>query len=206
MNLVETIMKQIAVSVPLLAGLMTRDSVSAPDRASYCLKAARVMYGCYRKSDAYDPEVFAAAAAAVLSEYELRIVDFVTDPRTGLPSKLKWPPEIKEVRDACQAIVEDELERVRRDEGLQRQFAEREAYERQLAARANNPTREELIARGDLKPEPVRPLPPCELWSVWCRARQISTNTLSTDTRAILEAAGYAVDGPDDQRPQEKAA
>ncbi len=59
------------------------------------------MFGCYRKSEASDPEIYAAATAAVLSEYSREVVDYVTDPRTGLPSRLKWLPSVFEVREAC---------------------------------------------------------------------------------------------------------
>lgn len=59
------------------------------------------MFGCYRKSEASDPEIYAAATAAVLSEYSHEVVDYVTDPRTGLPSRLKWLPSIFEIREAC---------------------------------------------------------------------------------------------------------
>lgn len=59
------------------------------------------MFGCYRKAEASDPDIYAAATAAVLNEYPQEIIDFITDPRTGLPSRLKWLPSVFEVREAC---------------------------------------------------------------------------------------------------------
>lgn len=59
------------------------------------------MFGCYRKAEASDPEIYAAATAAVLAEYPQEVVDYVTDPRTGLPSNSQWLPSVYEVRKAC---------------------------------------------------------------------------------------------------------
>lgn len=61
-----------------------------------------MLFGCYRKAEANDPEVLTAAIAAVLSEYPYDVVEYVTDPRTGLPSTSKWLPSVFEVREACE--------------------------------------------------------------------------------------------------------
>lgn len=60
------------------------------------------MFGCYRKGDANDPEIYTAAIAATLADFPPEVQDFVTDPRTGLPSRLKWLPTVAEVREACE--------------------------------------------------------------------------------------------------------
>lgn len=60
------------------------------------------MFGCYRKADANDPEVYTAAVAATLAEFSREVIEWVTDPRTGLPAKLKWLPTIAEVREVCE--------------------------------------------------------------------------------------------------------
>jgi hypothetical protein len=61
-----------------------------------------VLFGCYRKGDANDPETYTAAAAAVLAEFPADVIRAVTDPRTGLPRKSQWLPTIKEIADACE--------------------------------------------------------------------------------------------------------
>lgn len=122
---------------------------SAPDRASYILRRVRMMYGCYRRSESYDPEIFAAAAAAVLSDYDLDIVDYVTDPRTGLPSRIKWPPEAQEIRSACDALQAEREQSMRRERLIAAQLAEREQIEREQADRSQRPSYEELRARYD---------------------------------------------------------
>jgi hypothetical protein len=59
------------------------------------------LFGCYRKGDANDPEIYTAAIAAVLADYEPEVIARVTDPRTGLPRKTKFLPNPAEVADAC---------------------------------------------------------------------------------------------------------
>lgn len=64
------------------------------------------MFGCYRKGDANDPEVYTMAVAATLAEYTAEVIDYVCDPRTGLPAKLKWLPTVAEVREECERHAE----------------------------------------------------------------------------------------------------
>lgn len=64
-------------------------------------KQAALLLGCYRTGDANDPEVYAAAIVAVLSDYSPEVMTEVCDPRTGLPSRLSWLPTVAEVKTAC---------------------------------------------------------------------------------------------------------
>lgn len=50
--------------------------------------------------------MYAAAVTAVLSDYPLDVIDYVTDPRTGLPVRSKWLPTVFEVKQACDEHVE----------------------------------------------------------------------------------------------------
>ncbi len=140
-------------------------------------------------------------AAAVLSEYPPHIVDLVTDPRSGLPSRLNFPPSIKEIRDACNALVEQRKRIMDRSATIASQRAETEEYERYLERRKNNPTQAELeqqLGRSLGKHHPKAP--PAQLWGAWCRHRiELPGIRLHAESRQILEAAGYDVDGPDDQ-------
>lgn len=70
-------------------------------RQIYAIERARLLFGCYRKGDANDPETYTAAVAAVLAEYENEVIRRVTDPRTGIPRKNKFLPNPAEVSDAC---------------------------------------------------------------------------------------------------------
>jgi subtilisin family serine protease len=98
-------MEQLKISPQSLAGSQSKSLTSAPVQgvpAQYATKRTAMLFGCYRKGDANDPEIYTAAIAATLAEYEQEVVDYVTDPRTGLPSKLKWLPTVAEVREACE--------------------------------------------------------------------------------------------------------
>lgn len=200
-------MKQLAASAPQPSALQNRDSDSALSRETYCLRAVRVMYACWRKSDAFDPEIFAAGAASVLAEYSLDIVDLICDPRTGLPSRLQFPPTIKEIRDSCDSVVSIRKEQADRDKRLRRQFAEREEFDREVEDRKSHPTASELEAKGYLQPRASKPALPAErLWERWVASRLVKGARLHPDAEAILVLAGYDVNGPDEQQPKGKAA
>lgn len=66
------------------------------------MKRTAILFGCYRRGDANDPEIYTAAIAATLADFSAEVVEYVTDPRSGLPAKLKWLPAVAEVREACQ--------------------------------------------------------------------------------------------------------
>jgi len=69
-----------------------------------------VLFSCYRKDEAHDPEIYCAAVAATLADFPRQVVDYVTDPRTGIPSESKFLPNVAEVRAAC--VREAERRRV----------------------------------------------------------------------------------------------
>jgi hypothetical protein len=64
-------------------------------------KRAAILFGCYRRGDANDPETYSAAVTAVLTRYPQHVVEYVTDPRTGIPSDAQWLPSVAEVKQAC---------------------------------------------------------------------------------------------------------
>lgn len=59
------------------------------------------MFGCFRRGDANDPDIYVAAITAVLAEYPEEVVKHVTDPRTGIPRKTNFLPTVAEVDYAC---------------------------------------------------------------------------------------------------------
>src|SRR5262245_5000966 len=66
----------------------------------------------------HDPQTYSAAVAAVLGDgYSREVVEYVTDPRTGIPSKQKFLPAVAEVREACDARA-SHLDRMQRYERL----------------------------------------------------------------------------------------
>jgi hypothetical protein len=66
------------------------------------LERARLLFGCYRRSDAADPETYVVAVSALLSTFEADTVEHVTDPIVGLPASTNFVPTIKEIKDACE--------------------------------------------------------------------------------------------------------
>lgn len=145
-------MDKLAASLTLPATSNSEVSTSDRDPRDYltgaeCLQAAERMYGLYRKSDACDPEVFAAGAAAVFSEYPREVVAFVTDPRTGLPRTSKWPPTVSEVGDACQAIMDQRAAAEARERRRQAWVDERRREEEFERTHGPRPSYQQLVAR-----------------------------------------------------------
>ena len=67
---------------------------------------AKLLFGCYRRGDAQDPETFVAAIAAVLCGYETDLIREVTDPRTGIQASEKFRaflPNVGELKGYCEA-------------------------------------------------------------------------------------------------------
>lgn len=60
----------------------------------------KMLFSAYRLDQYADPTGFAAQAALVMSEYATEVVEYVTDPRTGIQRRSKWPPTINEIGDA----------------------------------------------------------------------------------------------------------
>jgi hypothetical protein len=82
---------------------------------------AALLFGCYRRGDANDPETYSAAVTAILTRFPQHVVEYVTDPRTGIPSDAQWLPSVAEVKQACikrQAYLD-------RLEDFDRRFAKR---------------------------------------------------------------------------------
>lgn len=68
------------------------------------LKRARLLFGCYRKSDAADPETYVMAVSAMLAQFDRETVFSVTDPIHGLPSKTDFVPTIREIKVECERV------------------------------------------------------------------------------------------------------
>jgi hypothetical protein len=63
---------------------------------------AAMFFGCYRIAEASSPEIYVAAAQAMLRCYSEAVVKAVCDPVNGLPSKSKFLPSIAEIKEACE--------------------------------------------------------------------------------------------------------
>ena len=77
-------------------------SSSTLERSTEAKKGAARLLGCYRTGDANDPQTYIAAVVTVLQQYPIQIIRAVTEPATGIASKLKWLPSIAEIKEACE--------------------------------------------------------------------------------------------------------
>lgn len=109
------------------------------------------MLKSYRKSEAWDYDIFLRATAAVLCLYDVDTINAVTDLGSGLRTRKPWPPDASEVRTSCEEI-EGPRRRARQRELLERQqLAERKQIEDQrkkTPKQTLDDMRAELVARG----------------------------------------------------------
>lgn len=76
-----------------------------------------MLFGCYRRTDAADPDIYVAAVAAVLAVYDTELIREVTDPRTGIMTAEKhlgFMPNAGELKVYCDAVAarRDRLQRL----------------------------------------------------------------------------------------------
>jgi hypothetical protein len=136
-------------SKSLAAGSVSLGAAVTLEKATLATQRATLMYGCFRRDDAADADIFMDAAIAILADYPDDVIIRVTDPREGLPSQQKWPPQPHEVKTACEAI-EGPRRRLREyNERTRKQLAERRMLEAQPAPRQTyEEFKAEMAARG----------------------------------------------------------
>lgn len=67
-----------------------------------------MLFGCYRRGDANDPETYVAAVSAVLARYDTDLIREVTDPGTGIQSTEKhmaFMPNAGELKVYCDGVA-----------------------------------------------------------------------------------------------------
>lgn len=107
------------------------------DRQVYAAERARLLFGFYKRGEANDPETFVMGVSAILSDYPMETIRWVTDPRTGMPSN-PWKdpktgyvktglPEPFDVKTACEAHYGPLRRRLQMLENARKQLEEREA-------------------------------------------------------------------------------
>lgn len=72
------------------------------EHIEYATAKTREMLGYYRKGEANDPARYGLAIAKTLSGYSKEVINEITSPTTGLPSRTDFMPTLKEVRAACE--------------------------------------------------------------------------------------------------------
>lgn len=117
---------------------------------SYAAKRAKLLFGCYRKGDANDPETYVAAITAVLSRYDETVIRQVTHPAKGLPIRTNFLPTVKEVFEACEDIDAPRREEQARKKRVEKQIAEREEGEARPVYARHSPEARAIKALHDL--------------------------------------------------------
>jgi hypothetical protein len=64
-----------------------------------------LLMSSYRMSDYQNPKGFLLTVCSILEEYPPEIVEYVTDPKTGIQRRSKWPPTPAEIVEACAAEI-----------------------------------------------------------------------------------------------------
>jgi len=100
-------------------------SRSGHDRA-YLAKKVATIFACYRKDEAHNPEMYAAAVTAVMSDFPREVIDFVIDPRTGILGVSKFMPSVAEIKEACENAHRKMCEDRERERRIQAQLAARD--------------------------------------------------------------------------------
>ena len=90
-------------------GNNSRDFERSTSRAQldYAMERAKVLFGCYRRGDANDPDQYVASIAAVLTLYEPDLVRQATDPRSGISTDERfcnYMPNSGQLKVYCDAI------------------------------------------------------------------------------------------------------
>jgi hypothetical protein len=99
-----------------------------------------VILGCFRRSDADDPEIYVAAAVRVLMAYPSEIVATVADPLAGIAGKQTFLPSIAELKAECDRRHAEVVRRVERQRCINEQIDRR----RLIEDRSRRPTLEQL--------------------------------------------------------------
>lgn len=66
-------------------------------------RQAKMIFSAYRRDEFADPDGFVLQLGLVLERYADTVIQTVTDPRTGIQRRSKFPPSIAEVVEACEA-------------------------------------------------------------------------------------------------------
>jgi hypothetical protein len=85
--------------------------ISSPrlTREQLATRQAKILLGCYRRTDAIDPEIYMHAIGCVLAGYDEDIIVEATHPRFGIQGSEKFrafPPNSGELKQFCENLAE----------------------------------------------------------------------------------------------------
>ena len=105
---------------------------------NWTLGRVKLLMASYRLTDYQNPDGFLATLCSILEEYPPEIVEYVTDPKTGLQRRCKWPPTPAEIVEACAAEIgwrgdSQEFDLGSASETAPPRFSAEDSYERMFA-------------------------------------------------------------------------
>jgi hypothetical protein len=66
------------------------------------LKCQKALFSAYRADQYADAAGFVVSLGAVMEEFPDEVIDYVFNPKTGIQRRLKWPPALSEIVEACE--------------------------------------------------------------------------------------------------------
>ncbi len=76
------------------------------------MRCQKILFSAYRADQYADAEGFMNSLGAVLEQFPDDVIVYITDPRTGIQRRSKWPPTISEVIEAGE-LHQEHLVRLR---------------------------------------------------------------------------------------------
>ena len=90
----------------------TKSLPVSKQRMALIVRCTKQLFSAYRADQFADAEGFVKSIGEVLRDFPDEVIEHVTSPRTGIQRRLKWPPSISEVVEACEQH-QDYLARLR---------------------------------------------------------------------------------------------
>lgn len=66
------------------------------------MRCQKILFSAYRADQYADAEGFMTSLGAVLEQFPDDVIIYITDPRTGIQRRSKWPPTISEVIEVAE--------------------------------------------------------------------------------------------------------
>jgi hypothetical protein len=105
-------MEPLRINLAAVSQPKSAENSQSLSRKALILRCQLALFSAYRTDQYADPEGFKNSLGAVLEDFSDEVIVYVCDPRTGLQRRMKWPPTISEVVEACEDH-RDHLKRVR---------------------------------------------------------------------------------------------
>jgi hypothetical protein len=90
----------------------TEQSQKLNSKKTLVLRCQRIIFSAFRADQYSDPDGYLTSLGLVLEQYPSDVIVYISDPRTGVQRRCKWPPTISEIVEAC----DDRVSELKRNE------------------------------------------------------------------------------------------